>query len=255
MIPILALVKKDLRLFFSRPLIYVLSGLCCVLWSVFFTFAIVNFVQASFQMSAKAVESGLNLHQQVFGSYLVIVHYLLLFVISAITMKFFAEEKSMKTFPLLLSSPLSSWEIVGAKFIAGAVIVGALLLVSMAYPLSLLLFTDLSWGPFFTSYLGLALVLMLYMASGLLASALTDSSILAVVIAITMNLSLVLMGIGKNFFDSPLWRNVFEFISIDYQYGFFRSGALSLAACVFFLSLIGLFLFLCERVVEFHRWR
>ena len=206
-------------------------------------------------MSQRSVESGLNLHQQVFGAYIVVVHYLLLFVLSAISMKFFSEEKSQKTFPLLLSSPLSSWQIVLAKFGGGALVAFALLVVSMAYPLSLLIFTELSWGPFLTSYFGLYLLLLVYTASGMVASAMTGSSVLAVVVGVTLNLSLLLVGTGRNFFSGTVWGRIFEFISVDYQLAFFRVGNLSLAGVVFFVSVVGVLLLICERVVEFHRWR
>ena len=252
---VLAIIAKDLKIFFTRPLFYMLAGLCCILWSIFFTFGVVSFNQASFMFSAKSPNSGLNIHQKLIAEYVVIIHYLLLFIIATITMKFFAEEKKMKTFPLLLSSPVSSWQLVLAKWGGGAIVLLTLLLISALYPLSLTFFTDVPMVPLMTSYFGLFLILLVYVSVGLLASAMTDSLIVSVVLAIVFNLALQLLSLGKEYSDHYLWQEIFSFISFEQHFNIFRHGSLSLSSSFFFISLSFFFLFLSERVIEFHRWR
>ena len=106
-----------------------------------------------------------------------------------------------------------------------------------------------------TSFSGLLLLLMVYLAVGLMASAMTESLIISVVLTITLNFCLLLISTGKFVFSSPMGEKIFSYLSLDYHFGFFRQGTLSMTSVVFFASLIVFFLYLCERVVEFHRWR
>ena len=93
MSPILAIIKKDFRALFGSPVFYLLAGLCCILWSLYFSFSLYTYVGQSFQLSSQSMDTGLNIHQQIISGYIVVVHYLLIFVIAALNMKFFAEEK------------------------------------------------------------------------------------------------------------------------------------------------------------------
>lgn len=255
MMPVLAIIKKDLRAFFGSPMFYMLSGLCCLLWGLFFSFDFYKFVGESFRLSTQSKDSGLNIHQHMVADYVVVVHYVLVFIIAALNMKFFAEEKKMKTFPLLLSSPMTSWQLVLAKTAVGAVILATLLLFSAVFPLSLTFFGEVPLSLLFFSYFGAFLILMVYVCAGVLASSLTDSLIVSVVLSIVFNLTLLLMGVGREFTSSMALQEVFQYLSIDFHFSFFRKGSLSPASVVFFCSLSAFFSVLSERVIEFHRWR
>ncbi|MCB0378941.1 MAG: ABC transporter permease subunit, partial [Bdellovibrionales bacterium] len=137
MMPVFAIVKKDMRAFLTSPMFYTLLGLCVLLWSIFFSIDMYNFIAESFRQSSGKAETGLNVHQNLISNYIVLVHYVLVFIIAAFTIKFFTEEKRVKTFSLLLSSPLASWQLVLAKLMVGACVLILLLAVSAVLPLSL----------------------------------------------------------------------------------------------------------------------
>ena len=89
MMPVIAIIKKDLRSFFFSPMFYILAGLCALLWGLFFAFDFYNFVNESFRLSTQIKDSGLNLHQHLVAEYVVVVHYVLVFVIAALNIRFF----------------------------------------------------------------------------------------------------------------------------------------------------------------------
>ncbi len=253
--PVLAIVKKDLKSLLTSSTFYMLAGLCTTLWGIFFAFEVFAYVQQSYQLSTQVKESGLNIHQNLVSSYVVIVHYVLIFVIAALSVRFFAEEKKMKTFPILLTSPMTSWQIVLAKWIVGAIFILTLLLISSVYPLSLLFFVSLPLKLFFLSYLGCFLVLAIYMSVALLASSLTESLIVCVVLTLVSCIFLLLMGVGKGMTDSLFFQQLFHFLSFDNHFMNFRKGLLSLSSILYFFSWSFMLSLLAERVVEYNRWR
>ncbi len=255
MMPVWAIVKKDLKGFFTSPMFYTLAGLCCCLWGLFFAVEVYQFSNQSYQMSLKTAKAGLNVHHNLISSFLVVVHYVLIFILSALSIRFFAEEKKMKTFPILLSGPIASWQIVLAKWLVGAAILAVLLLFSMVFPLSLLIYMKIPLGLFFYSYFGLFLLLCIYMTAGLFASSLTESLIVCVVFSLVLNLSLLLLGIGAELTSSIGLQEFFRFLTFDQHFGNFRRGLFSFSSLFYFVSMSAIFALITERVIEYHRWR
>lgn len=255
MSPILAILKKDMKSLFTSPMFYLLGGLCCCLWGIFFAFTLYNFVTQSFQLSTQSGESGLSIHHNLISNYIVLVHYILVFVIAAFSLRFFTEEKKVKTFPVLLTSPMTSWQIVLAKWLVGASMIFALLLISAVFPLSLLFFIKLPMGLFFFSYFGVFIVLCVYMSAGMLASAMTESLIVCVVLSLVFNILLLLLGVGRELTDITALQELFNFLSIEQHFGYFRKGLLKVSSIIYFLSWSFFLGLITERVVEFNRWR
>lgn len=253
--PILAIVKKDLKSFLVSPMFYLLAGLCSILWGLFFAFELYSFVTRSFSLSTQIQDSGLNIHQNLVADYVVIVHYVLVFVISALSIRFFAEEKKMKTFPILLTSPMTSLEIVVAKWMTGAGIIFILLSISAILPLSLLFFISIPMKLFLFSYFGMFILLCVYMSAGLFASSITESLIVCVVLSLAFNIFLLLMGAGRELTDIVALKQIFNFMAIDQHFAYFRKGIFNFSSVFYFLSWSFLLGFVTERVVEFHRWR
>lgn len=253
--PVIAIFKKDMRALMTSSMFYILMGLCCCLWALFFSFQVYGYVQQSYQLSLKGMDVGLNIHQNLMASYVVIVHYVLVFIIAAMSIRFFAEEKKLKTFPILLSSPLTSWQILLAKWLVGASLILMLLFISALLPLSLLFFASLPLKLFFLSYLGLFLVLSVYMSAALFASSMTESMIVCVVLSLVLNIFLMMLGVGEQMTDNLTLQSLFDFLSFDQHFQYFRVGLLNPSSILYFLSWSFFFSLLAERVIEFHRWR
>ncbi|MCC7404901.1 MAG: ABC transporter permease subunit [Bdellovibrionales bacterium] len=244
---------KDFRVLVASPMFLMVAGLCACIWSY-------NFLPQIFQFeryAARAFQSGggLNIHQTLFASHLARVNIILIFAIPALTMRLLAEEKKLRTYDLLLTVPITAAEISLGKFLAAFGAGLALISISFLYPLITLAFADFSLGPLMTSYLGMALIMGIYVAVGLFASSVTESVVLAVVMALILNLALWFLGQAAEMTDQPEMVKVLEHISVPQQFVNFMKGTLKVSSLLFFASAAAFFVFLTERVVESSRWR
>jgi len=254
MIGIFALVKKELQSFFSRPVVYLLLGLCTSIIGLVFTVSLHGFVRRSLELSAKVQQSGLNLHEQLIQGYLGVVHYVFLLFICFLSVSFFTEEKKQGTMKLLLSSPLTSWELVLGKFVSGALLIFFMCGVASLFPLGLAFYVDFQWMSYGIAIFGLFSVLSVYLALAMSVSALTSSSLLAPFLSFVVAVSMLLVSTGQYLVQSSEARQFFSYLSFEKHFGLFRVGSLSFTSFLFFATLIAFFLVLCERVVESHRW-
>ena len=161
----------------------------------------------------------------------------------------------MRTFDLLLTSPITSLEIVIGKYLAALTVGWGLSLLSLVYPLSLIKFTELQWGVMASSYVGLLLIVAMYVAIGVFASSLTQSVLLSGFIAIILSLGIWFVAWTSVILENPTLTAIFEHLSVAQHFGDFLKGSFQLAGVVFCLSVVALFCFLTERVVESARWR
>ena len=212
-LPILAIWKKDFKSLMTSPMFYILLGFCCLLWGALFSFELYHFVKRSYELSTQGGSSGLNIYHNFIATYIVLVHYILIFMLAAFSIRYFAEEKKLKTFSIYLMSPLSSFQIVFAKWLVGLSLIFVLLLVSSLFPLSLLFFVSFPFKLFLFSYLGLFLILSVYMSASLLASSLTESMIVCMVVSLVFSVLFLLLGTGAGAYRFDFFTKYFSVFS------------------------------------------
>jgi ABC-2 type transport system permease protein len=181
-----------------------------------------------------------------------------LFLVPAITMRMFAEEKRMGTMEVLLTRPLSVLQIVLAKFIAGLMLVTISLLPTLIYFYSVYALgnpvgcidTGGTWGAF----IGLFFLAAIYVAIGLLASALTDNPVFAFILALFLSF-VAYLGfdlIGAMQLPSAIQQMLTSF-GINEHYASISRGVVDSRDLVYFLFTIFFFLFLTSRIIHFHK--
>lgn len=253
----LVIAKKEIRGFFTTPTFYVAAFLCLGILSWIYIIQLGQFVEAvqrqMFQQM-RGPSPGLNIHV-IFKSHIMTVNFLMLFMVPALMMRLFSEEKKSRTFDLLLTSPITSWHIVIGKYFAGAVAVIGMIGFTALYPLFTSFLSEVSWSLLFSAYLGMTLASLLYAAINLVCSALTESGIVAYVMSVILNLLTWFVGAGAELADGTVARQIFEHISMQTHIGGFLDGTIRTSSIIFFMSAIGLFCFFTERVVEASRWR
>ena len=124
-------------------------------------------------------------------SYFSLAPWIFLFLIPALTMRLFAEEKRLGTLEILITRPLSLFQLVWSKYLAGLVLVIICLLPTLIYFYSVYALgnpvgnwdSGAAWG----SFIGLFLLAALYVGIGLLASVLTDNQIFAFIVALFLS--------------------------------------------------------------------
>lgn len=249
--------KKELKGFFFSPQFYIVAFLCSVIFSWVFPIQL-NVFQEGLQnaMYAQgAPQQQFNIHYGVYLRQLSYLNLMLIFVVPALTMRLFAEERKMRTFDLLLTSPVTSAEIVLGKYLAALVAIGGIILLSLLYPVMTSFFTKINWAPLIIAFMGLFLVGAVYAAMNIFCSSLTESAIIAFVMAVIFNVSVWFIGIGVEVVDSSVARQIFEHISLNQHLAGMVEGTVRTNSIIFIFSLIALFVFLSERVVESFRWR
>ncbi|HIE42956.1 MAG TPA: hypothetical protein EYP95_07025 [Nitrospinaceae bacterium] len=247
--------KRDLGSFFNSPIFYVVTTVFLLLYSFIF-FNILNFFSfQSFQAGQlQAMGMNLNLNEMVIEPSFHNMSVILLLIIPIITMRSFADEKKMKTFRLLLSSPVHLIEIILGKFLACMIVVTLMVLIS-AYSIGFLfLLGEPELGPVITGYLGILLMAGCYVSVGICASSLTDNQIVAAVLTFGFSLFMWVIGWGAQA-AGPTTGQILQYLSIVEHMERFLRGVVDTSDLVYYLSFILFSLFLCHRVLDSNRWR
>jgi ABC-2 type transport system permease protein len=252
-----AIAGKELKGFFFSPNFYIVCFMCTAIFSYVYPISFGQFMDAGRNMMfGGGSPQQQNIHYMVFIRQLSYLNLMLIFVVPALTMRLFAEEKKMRTFDLLLTSPVTSFEIVLGKYLAALGAVAGITFLAMSYPLvSTFSVEKISWASFGISFLGVFLLGAVYAAMNMFCSSLTESAIVAYVMAVVLNVSIWFIGMAAEVVDGATARQVFEHLSLNAHLGSLVEGTVRTNSLVFFGSLIFLFCFLCERVVESLRWR
>jgi ABC-2 type transport system permease protein len=252
---VMILAWKDLRILLTSPLFYVVSGLCAMLWSYSYMRNLLAFAERSRVYMQPGMETGMNLQREVFLMHISQINLLFVFVVPALTMRLLAEEKRMRTYDLLLTSPITPSQITLGKFFAGLGVVSTLTLISFLYPLGTRAVAEFPIAPLLSAYLGVFLISAAYVAIGLFASSLTESVLLSVIMGLIFNILLWFVSQGSGADGGSIVSAVLEYMSIGQHFLGFILGTVKLNSLVFMLSLTALFLFLTRQVVESSRWR
>lgn len=183
--------------------------------------------------------------------------YVFIFLVPAITMKSFAEEKKMGTMELLLTKPLSDWNIVFGKFLAAFALVMFALIPSLIYYYSIYQLGNPSGNidsaGVAGSYVGLMFLSVVFCAIGLLASSLTTNQIVSFILAAFLSF------IFYTGFDSlsSLGGNaalVIKQFGILYHYESLSRGVIDSRSVIYFVSVAGLILLSTKTVISSRQW-
>jgi ABC-2 type transport system permease protein len=238
--------KKEISVFFSSLIGYIviavfllLTGL--LLW-VFPDTSLLN-------QNIAALDGLFDLSPMIF-----------MFLIPAVTMRMFAEERQTGTIEFLTTKPVTDWGIVLGKYFSGVVLVAVALLPTLIYYITMYQLGNpkgnLDSGAIWGSYIGLLLLGGIFVAIGLFASSLTNNQIVAFLIAAFLcffmhwgfdYLSRLPFLIGKG-------DDIVEKLGIAYHYRSISRGVIDLSDTVYYLSIIGFFLLLTKTALDSRKW-
>lgn len=192
-------------------------------------------------------------------SYFILSPFVFLFLIPAITMRLFADERKSGTIETLLTKPITDFQIIIAKYLAGLTLVIFSLLPTLVYVFTVyqlgLPKGNLDFGGLWGSYIGLLFLASAFVAIGLFISSLTDNQIMAFI------LSLLICGFLYIGFDLaselPIFtsRNLFlQSLGIEAHYISMSRGVIDTRDLLYFLSLISIFFLLTKMALESRKW-
>ena len=180
---------------------------------------------------------------------------LLILLFSALlTMRLISEERKLGTWELLLTAPVREYEIVLGKFFSSLIILAGMLIMTLYFPVLLMIFGDPDTGPILTSYLGLILIGSASLAIGIFSSSLTTNQIVSAVVASGILFGLWFLGMVGNLLPQPAGE-ILSYFSLSQHFPGFVRGIVDTRDVIYYLSVTAVFLFLSVRSIETERWR
>ena len=185
--------------------------------------------------------------------------YLFLFLIPAITMRSFAEEKKTGTIELLFTRPLTDWQIILGKYFAAWALVLFALLPTLIYYYSVYQLGspvgNIDSAGTMGSYIGLVLLGGVFTAIGIFASAITKDQIVSFVVALVLCF-VMYQGFSaiSNAENTDWFSYMIVQIGIEYHYASVRKGLIDSRNVIYFLSVISVMLLSTKLVLGSRKW-
>jgi ABC-2 type transport system permease protein len=185
--------------------------------------------------------------------------FLFMFLIPAITMRSFAEERREGTYVLLASRPLSDWQIILAKYFACFILVIFALVPTLLYYYSIselgMPKGNIDGGAVAGSYLGLLLLGSAFAAMGIFSSAITKNQVIAFAVAVFLSF-IAYTGFDAlaKIFAATVIEDIFVWLSVNEHFQSMSRGVLDTRDLVYFISFILLFLGLTRLVIGGRKW-
>ncbi len=250
---IIAIAHKELRAYFVSPIAYVLF----VFFALLFGFFYISSLNFMLQVSSMGPEMGgpqtVNINEfmirPLFGNTAII----LLFLLPMLTMRAYAEETRSGTMELLLTSPLSDVQIIMGKFLGAIALYGAMLALTLVHVGVLFWYGEPEWRPLLSGYLGLLLMGGSFISIGLAISSMTKNQIVAGVATFAVCLLFwIINWIGDA--SGTTTQAVLSYLSILEHFDDFAKGVIDTTHVTYYLSFIGLGLFLTAKSLDTQRW-
>ncbi|MFQ6608034.1 MAG: ABC transporter permease [Fidelibacterota bacterium] len=232
-----AIYLRELRTYFNSPMAYIFLVI----------FAVVNgyfFVNTFFLIDQSDLRG-------LFG----VVPLTYLFFVPAIAMGLVARERNLGTMEVMSTLPLKNSEFIVGKFLAaftllllglGATLVHFVTLVSVG--------SNVDYGAVFSGYLGLALLGAVYTSVGLFASSVTENQVIAFILGVFIVLIFFLLD-KLLIFVPPVLAGLVQYLSVDFHLSNMSRGVIDSRNLIYFISVIGFFLFLSVQTIEVRRWK
>ena len=250
---IVAIAQKELKSYFASPIAYIVIGCFAALYGFFFIAILRYFVGASMQAGMTGAQS-MNVNQQLIRPLLQNVTVVVLFLLPMITMRTYSEEKRSGTIELLLTSPLTDFQIVMGKFLGAMALYCSMLAVTLFHFGVLFYFGRPEWKPILTAYLGLVLFGGCFISLGLFISSLSKNQIVAGFLTFATFLMLWIIN-WPGEYSGPTTRDLLNYLSITQHFDDFARGVIDTKHVVYYLSFITFGLFLTAKSVDSERWR
>lgn len=237
-----AITKRELTGYFASPVAYVFIVIFLLLCG-FFTFMAGGFFERD---------------QASLVAFFMWLPWFYMFLVPAVGMRLWAEERRVGTLELLLTMPVTSLQAIVGKFVASWVFL--ILALALTFPVWMTVnyLGQPDNGVIVCAYLGSALMAGAYLAIACMTSAMTRNQVVAFILSVVICLFLILAGWPPvtHLLDSLEWTwlsNLAAALSVMTHFEAFQRGVIDFRDLVFFLSLIGFALFTTGVILRSHR--
>ena len=233
---------RELSAYFESPLAYVFLVIY-LLMAGFFTFTFGGF----FERGEASLVAFFNW-----------MPWLFLFLVPAVGMRLWSEERRLGTIELLLTMPVTPWQAIVAKFAASWLFLAIALALSFPVVFTVNWLGDPDNGVIFAGYLGSFLMAGTFLSVASLTSAITRNQVIAFILAVMICIILIMIGFSPvtdllaRWFSPAVVESVANF-SVLTQFDGFQRGVVDSRDFIYFLSVIGFSLFTTGVVIRGHR--
>lgn len=256
-----AIVKKELHALFVSMIAYAVLAVFFAVTGYFFYVILRFYVSGALEMALRSQQFGsapppIDVPFEIMRNFFGVLSTILLFLVPGITMGVFAEEKKRGTMELLVTSPITSLQLVLGKFTAVLLFLILMLVPTLINTLLLSLYSEprLAWTPVLAGYLGALLLGGALLSVGVFLSSLTENQIVAMVVTFGVFIILWVLDAAAEA-GTSLLNEVVKYLSVLNHYDDFTKGTLDTQHVVFYLSFILLGIFLTSISLESAKWR
>lgn len=233
----LPILRREFASFFNSPIAYIYL-------TVFIALSSWLFLKTFFVIGEASMRSFFGLLPWVF-----------LFFIPAVTMRSWAEERKVGTMELLMTLPVSDLEAVLGKFLASFAFLLLSLAATLVLPIVVGALGKPDQGQIFGGYLGSVLVGAAYLAIGLFVSSLTENQIVAFIVSVVVVFGFFVLGEDFVLFGMPdRLVPILSYLSLGGHFDSISRGVVDSRDIVYYLSVIGFFLYLNVKAVQARKW-
>lgn len=247
--------RRDFRSYFTTPIAYILIAGFLGIMGYFFFGHLDGFAQQNSMSqfgAAHKVTIADGIVRPLYGN----MNVIFLFLIPFVTMRLVAEEKKMHTIELLLTSPITTWQIVLGKFLSALLFVLSTLAFTVVYPVILFMKGNPDLGPIAAVMIATLLLVSCYVSIGVFFSSLTENQIVAGALTFATSLFFwIISWAGRFGSGGGILSDFFNYLSLIFHWNSMSEGVLNTSDVLFFVSFIFVGLFLANRVLDSYRWR
>jgi ABC-2 type transport system permease protein len=230
--------RRELGAYFNSPIAYMVVAVFLLLSAFLFFNAL--FIQAQADL------------RELFDGFWTT---LLVAVIGpAIAMRLLAEERSNDTLELLLTMPVTDWQVVIGKYLSAVVLFGFAMVMMGFFGVSVWLLGPLDKGPAFAGFLGLYLAAASYIAVGLMTSAFTKNQIVSFILGLLICLVLWIVGKVVPVFPQSA-QPLLDWVGVDSHIQNMARGVIDTRDLLYFGTIIFSCLLVTQATLESRRWR
>ena len=234
--------KRELGAYFSSPLAYVFIVIFLLLCG-FFTFMVGGFFERG--------EASLS------ASFFLWHPWFYLFLVPAVGMRLWAEERRVGTIELLLTMPITAWQAIVGKFLASWIFLGLALLLTFPIVITVNYLGSPDNGVILCGFIGSWLMAGAYLAISCITSAMTRNQVVSFIISVVICLFLILAGFPPvtRMLEglAPRLVDLITSFSVITHFDGFQKGVLDSRDVLFFLSVMGFSLFSTSVILRGHR--
>ena len=255
-----AIYTRELKSYFISPIFYILATVFVLVVGNSFKNSFFEFASTAMNMLRRAQNYGGEIPIMNIGAVGVqmfqFMDFLFLMIVPLLTMRLYSEEKKTGTMELLMTSPVTTSQVLMGKFFSCLTIYT--ILTGLTGVFIFIMFSQsggkLDMGPVISSYLGVLLLGTTLIAIGMFFSSVTENQIVAAAITLSVLMALWLLPASAKFLKYPI-NELVENFSMSTHLDYLIKGTIGINNIVYFLSMTTFWLFITGVNVESARWR